>query len=133
MHRVIAGLFVVLASCTPMAQQHDHGGGKETLGTVRFEVSCAAAVQPKFNRAKAKEAGAGTPREREYIEALALLYDDPATPHRVRALRYEEAMGKLAARYPKDIEATILYGLAVSANHDLNDRTYERPLKAVAL
>jgi tetratricopeptide (TPR) repeat protein len=183
-------------SCLPqvpaLAQHADHAGGKEKLGTVRFEVSCAAEVQPKFNRAmalyhsfhwngateafkelaqldpkcgmaywglamvaadnpftwpgslnlklgpqliaKAKELGAGTQRERDYIEALSLLYEDHAgTPHRARALRYEEAMGKLAARHPGDIEATILYGLAVSANHDLNDRAYERPLKAVSL
>jgi hypothetical protein len=177
----------------PLAAQHgDHHGAKEKLGTVRFEVSCAAEVQPKFNRAmalyhsfhwgegakafreiaqidprcgmaywglamiaadnpftwpgalnlkdgpaaiaKAKEIGAGTQRERDYIEALGLLYNDHAnTPHRKRALAYEDAMAKLAARYPKDLEATVLYGLAVSANHDLSDGTYARPLKAAAL
>lgn len=185
---------VVAASLSAplMGQQADHADGAEKLGNVRFEVSCAAAVQPKFNRAvalyhsfhwvegtkafreiaqldpkcgmaywglamiaadnpftwpgalnlkegpqlieKAKEVGAGTQRERDYIEALGQLYNDHAnTPHRARAIRYEEAMGKLAARYPNDLEARVLYGLAISANHDLNDSTYERPLKAVAL
>jgi hypothetical protein len=32
-------------------------------------------------------------------------------------------MEKLAATYPDDVEAKILYALAVSANHDLKDKT----------
>ena len=84
--------------------------------------------------AKAKEVGAGTQRERDYIDALALLYQDAAnTPHRPRAIAYEQAMEKVAASNPRDIEAKILYALAVSANHDLNDKKYERPLKAAGL
>jgi hypothetical protein len=84
--------------------------------------------------AKAKEVGAGTQRERDYIDALALLYQDAAnTPHRPRAIAYEQAMEKVSATNPRDIEAKILYALAVSANHDLNDKKYERPLKAAGL
>jgi hypothetical protein len=83
---------------------------------------------------KAKELGAATARERDYIEALETLYKDhEGTPHRPRALAYEQAMEKVAAKYPDDAEARILYALAVSANHDLNDKTYARPLKAAAL
>jgi len=83
---------------------------------------------------KAKEIGATTPRERDYIEALNTLYKDHATvPHRQRALAYEQAMERLAATYADDVEAKILYGLAVSANHDLNDKTFARPLKAAGL
>jgi tetratricopeptide (TPR) repeat protein len=88
----------------------------------------AAAIQ------KAKEVGAGTPRERDYIAALEQLYKDYAsTPHRTRALAYETAMEKLTQSYPDDVEAKILYGLAVSANHDLTDKTFARPLKAVGI
>jgi hypothetical protein len=83
---------------------------------------------------KATQVGAGTARERDYIAALELLYRDHAsTPHRPRALAYEEAMGKLAERYPDDVEARILYALTVSGNHDLNDKTFARPLKAAGL
>jgi hypothetical protein len=83
---------------------------------------------------KAKAVGAGTPRERDYIEALGLLYHDAAnTPHRPRAIAYEQAMEKLSATYPRDTEAKILYALAVTTNHDLNDKKYERPLKAASL
>ena len=83
---------------------------------------------------KAQEVGATTPRERDYIAALAALYKDHATvPHRQRALAYEPAMEKLAATYPDDVEAKIISALVISANHDLNDKTFARPLKAAAL
>jgi hypothetical protein len=83
---------------------------------------------------KAQEVGAATPRERDYIAALAVLYKDHATvPHRQRALAYEQAMEKLAVTYPDDVEARILSALAISANHDLNDKTFARPLKAADL
>src|SRR2546428_1165802 len=83
---------------------------------------------------KAQDVGAATPRERDYIAALAALYKDHATvPHRQRALAYEQAMEKLAATYPDDVEAKILSVLVISANHDLNDKTFARPLKAAAL
>jgi tetratricopeptide (TPR) repeat protein len=42
-------------------------------------------------------------------------------------------MEQLAATYPDDVEATILYALVVSGNHDLNDKTFARPLKAAGL
>jgi tetratricopeptide (TPR) repeat protein len=83
---------------------------------------------------KAKKIGAGTARERDYIAALELLFRDPdTTPHRARALAYEEAMSKLAERYPDDVEAKILYALTMSGNHDHADKTFARPLKAASL
>src|SRR5262245_50575892 len=83
---------------------------------------------------KAQDSGATTPRECDYIAALAVLYKDHETvPHRQRALAYEQAMEKLAATYPDDVEAKILSALVISANHDLNDKTFARPLKAAAL
>src|SRR4030095_1983716 len=83
---------------------------------------------------QAQVIGATTPRERDYIAALEVLYKDHATvPHRQRAIAYEQAMEKLAATYPDDVEATILSALVISANHDLNDKTFARPLKAAAL
>jgi tetratricopeptide (TPR) repeat protein len=83
---------------------------------------------------QARDIGAATPRERDYIAALEMLYKDHATvPHRQRALAYEQAMEKLADTYPDDVEAKILAALVISANHDLNDKTFARPLKAAAL
>jgi hypothetical protein len=42
-------------------------------------------------------------------------------------------MEALAARYPKDIEATIFYALALNESYDHNDKTYAALLKAVRL
>jgi tetratricopeptide (TPR) repeat protein len=187
--KLFCALFASALSTAVIAQG---AHAKEQLGNVKFPVSCAPVVQPKFDRAmalyhsfdwprgkqafteiaqldarcamaqwglamvasdnpfgwpvslklkdgadaikKAKELGAPTPRERDYIEALEALYADfERTPHRPRALAYEQAMEKLAAKYPQDVEAKVLHALAVSTNHDLNDKTYARPLKAAAL
>jgi tetratricopeptide (TPR) repeat protein len=193
MKSLCARILCALCACALSAAVFARGTDtKEQLGNVKFPVSCAPAVQPKFDRAmalyhsfdwprgkqafaevaqldsrcamahwglamiasdnpfgwpvslklkegaeaigKAKEIGAATPRERDYIEALAALYAEfERTPHRPRALAYEQAMEQLAVKYPQDIEAKILSALAVSANHDLNDKTYARPLKAAAL
>jgi tetratricopeptide (TPR) repeat protein len=165
---------------------------QEQLGQVDFKISCAAEMQPRFNRAmalyhsfawrsareafteitrtdprcgmawwglalvaaenpfvwpvgmkladgaeaiaRAQQAGAGTARERDYIAALDLLFKDHAgTPHRPRALAYEAAMEKLAASHPDDVEARILLALVTSANHELGDKTFARPLRAAAI
>jgi hypothetical protein len=75
-----------------------------------------------------------TQRERDYIAAVAHLYDDldPASqPKRVNA--YSEAMGAVAAKYPADTEASIFYALSLSMSADLNDKSYAKQLKAGAI
>src|SRR5215475_11152684 len=48
---------------------------------------------------EAKPVGVQTEREYEYLSAIALFYKDvESTDHRTRALAYEQAMGRLAAR-----------------------------------
>jgi tetratricopeptide (TPR) repeat protein len=80
---------------------------------------------------KAKTLGAKTQRERDYIAAIELFYKDGETaPHRQRALAYENAMEKLAKKYSKDVEAQVLYALALSANFEPTDKKYIKQLKA---
>src|SRR3990172_12768616 len=56
-----------------------------------------------------------TPRERDYLDAARAYFTDYATvPHATRALRYEQAMKAVAARYPEDTEPTIFYTLPFS-------------------
>jgi tetratricopeptide (TPR) repeat protein len=76
---------------------------------------------------------AKTPRERDYLEAIAAFYGRDRAPWRERALRYEKAMEALARRYPEDAEASIFYALALNIAADLNDKTYSRQLKAAAI
>lgn len=83
---------------------------------------------------KAKAISARTQRERDYIAALELFYKDGDTvPHRQRALAYERAMEKIAKAYTDDVEAQVLYALALSANFEPTDKKYTKQLKAAKL
>ncbi|MBI2404372.1 MAG: hypothetical protein HYV20_16865 [Gemmatimonadetes bacterium] len=69
----------------------------------------------------------GTPRERDYLDAVRAYFADYATaPHATRALRYEQAMKAVAERYAEDTEATIFYALAVASNASTTDTSFSR-------
>src|SRR3954465_15736567 len=52
---------------------------------------------------KGKAVGAKTPRERDYLEALAVFYTDyDKVPHGARVQKYLKAMEALAQKYPTD-------------------------------
>jgi hypothetical protein len=81
-----------------------------------------------------KAAGAKTDRERAYIAAVALLYNDfEHTPQSTRLLAYRDAMSELSTNYPTDDEAQIFYALAIAASEDPADKTYAGRLKAGAI
>src|SRR5438270_7603429 len=62
---------------------------------------------------RAQQIGTSSERERQFINALAVLYENAATvPYRTRALNYEQAMSKLASDNRNDIEAQVFYALA---------------------
>jgi hypothetical protein len=83
---------------------------------------------------QARAIGAKSERERDYIEAAAVLYTDVATTTwRSRTLAYEQAMANLARKYPEDLEAKVFYALALNVAADLNDQTYAKPLAAARL
>ena len=83
---------------------------------------------------KAKEIGAKTERESDYIDALMVMYADyDNIPHaqRMRALR--DAQAKVAAKYPDDDEAQIAYAITLNTSADLNDKTYAQQSKGAAI
>ncbi|MDB5569593.1 MAG: repeat-containing protein [Hyphomicrobiales bacterium] len=83
---------------------------------------------------KARSTGASTQRERDYIEALAAMYEDyDKLDHRTRILRYLAAMEQLAARYPEDDEAQLLYAITLNTSASPNDKTYANQLKGAAI
>jgi hypothetical protein len=92
----------------------------------QIEQGRAAVEQARRIRAK-------TEREREYIDAVANLFENAGRPQQVRVEAYRDAMGRLAARYPQDTEAGIFYALSLAAAEDLNDKTYASRLQAVAI
>src|SRR5271167_1804156 len=74
---------------------------------------------------RAQQIGAGSERERQFINALALIYQDAAAvPYRTRALNYEHAMSDLASTNRKDVEAQAFYALALLSNASPADRTH---------
>jgi tetratricopeptide (TPR) repeat protein len=83
---------------------------------------------------KAKEVGAKTQRERDYIDALALLYTDyDKTPYRARLQAYLKAMEALAGKYPDDDEAQIFYAITLNVSASPADKTYAQQLKGAAI
>jgi tetratricopeptide (TPR) repeat protein len=86
---------------------------------------------------KAREIGAKTRRERDYIDAIAAFFEDwRRVDHATRAARYEQAMGRIYARYPSDREARVFYALALNATALAAvpmDKTYSRQKKAATI
>jgi hypothetical protein len=81
--------------------------------------------------AKARATGTPTPRERALIEAVAIMYSsaDPIT-QRDRLMKYEAAMGRLAAEHPGDPELQIFHALALTQAALPSDKTYAMQLRA---
>jgi tetratricopeptide (TPR) repeat protein len=83
---------------------------------------------------KAVDTRTGSPRERQFIEALAQYYRDPehATPA-IRAERYATAMASVARDNAGDAEAQIFYALALIATAPPADKTHANQKRATAI
>src|SRR5260370_13431585 len=83
---------------------------------------------------KARELKPGTPREKDYIEALGIFYDGrEQRGYAARANAYREAMRGVHERNPKDQEAAIFYALALVATASPGDKTYGNQRQAAAI
>ncbi|MEJ0030529.1 MAG: hypothetical protein WDO15_09225 [Bacteroidota bacterium] len=70
-------------------------------------------------------------RESDYIEAIAVMYEDwKNIDHRTRVAKFEEATRKVYEKYPDDKEAAIFYTLALDAAADPSDKTFKNQKKA---
>ncbi len=84
--------------------------------------------------AKGQSVGAKSQRERDYIDALAVIYvDHDKLGHLPRTQAYAKAMEKVAQSYPKDDEAQIHYALALNTSASPADKTYANQLKGAAI
>ena len=73
-------------------------------------------------------------RERQFIAALSLIYQNAATvPYRTRASNYEHAMGDVAAANPTDVESQVFYALALLTTAPPTDKTHANQKKAAAI
>jgi tetratricopeptide (TPR) repeat protein len=83
---------------------------------------------------KAKAMGAKTERERDYIDALMLMYADYDKLSHVQRIRaFRDAQEKIAAKYPDDDEAQIAYAITLNTSADLSDKTYAQQMKGAAI
>jgi len=83
---------------------------------------------------KAKTVGAKTERERDYIDALSVMYIDyEKIPHQARVQSYLKKMEALAAKYPDDDEAQIFYAITLNVAASPSDKTYTNQLKGAAI
>jgi predicted Zn-dependent protease len=83
---------------------------------------------------KAKTVGAKTERERDYIDALTLMYADYDKLSHVQRIRsFLKAMEALAAKYPNDDEAQIAYAITLNTSASPADKTYAQQTKGAAI
>ncbi len=75
-----------------------------------------------------------TDRERMYINAADAFYrQSDKRPHADRARAYEHAMAELAGKYPEDLEAQILYALALLSTAPSTDTSHLKQKKAATI
>ena len=92
------------------------------------------ALQGEAAVKKAQAIGGKTPRERDYIDTIAVFYrgaDKLDYAERVRA--YANALKRLHQKYPDDHEAEIFYAYALSAQGAPTDQTFAYQLKGAAI
>ncbi|MGC1558907.1 MAG: hypothetical protein WA820_03575 [Bradyrhizobium sp.] len=83
---------------------------------------------------KGQAVGAKTERERDYIDALSVMYVDyDKIPQQARVQSYLKKMAALAAKYPDDDEAQIFYAITLNVAASPADKTYANQLKGAAI
>lgn len=82
---------------------------------------------------KAQSIGAKTPREQEYIAALANFYRPGEADFMIRVRTYAAAMDKLRLKYPDDVDAGAFYALSLLASEDPSDTSLTQQHKAMAV
>ncbi|MBV9530795.1 MAG: hypothetical protein JO283_06935 [Bradyrhizobium sp.] len=83
---------------------------------------------------KAMASATQTPREADYIAAIAAFYrNNDKVDHQTRAVAYEKAMELVYERYPDDREAAVFYALALNASALKTDKTFANQRKAAEI
>jgi len=101
----------------PLWRQQDGDAAMEALG--RYGAT-----------SEARQDRAPTEREAEYLAALDVLYGEGSKTERDR--RYMEAMGRLSAAYPEDMEARAFYALSILGSTD-GERDFATYMRAAAV
>ncbi len=122
--------------------QHDHECGMAHWGIAIMSMGNPFTwpTNPNSTKAGAPAAaeagrvGAKSERERDYIAALSAFFKDwETTEFRPRAVAFEKAMEGVAAKYPEDVEAQILYALALNITALPTDKSFANQMKAASI
>jgi tetratricopeptide (TPR) repeat protein len=96
-----------------------------------FDPAALKRAQDAVEKGKAL---AATPREREWLAAVEILFRSSVTEDQATGFhRYAGAMEALATRYPDDVEAQIFYALALLQSADPHDKAFSNQFKAAKL
>ena len=84
---------------------------------------------------KGQAIGAKTPREKGYLDAIAVFYSSPQAKwdFEKRATAYSHAMGKLYKANPDDQEAAAFYALSLLGSEPKHDTTFANRREAIAI
>ncbi len=133
-YSVSQGLFREALAADPKCAIADWGIAMSLLWNPHFPPPAKNLAEGAAVLANAKAIGAKTQRERDYIDALNMMYLDYQTvDHNTRMQAYAKAMEQLAHRYPADDEAQIYYALALNTSASPADKTYANQLKGAAI
>ncbi len=129
--------FTAVAEADPSCGMAHWGRGMTTLAnpfTWPGTLSPATLNEVSAALDDARAAGLKSQRERDYVDALAVFVrDHDKIDHKSRLQGFEQAMGKLAASYSDDTEASILSALMTSASFVPTDKTYANQFKAAKI
>lgn len=92
--------------------------------------SARAALQKLAATPEARSAKAPTRREKDYLEAVEILYGEGDKVS--RDIAYANAMGRMMKKYPDDLEAAALYAVALLGTCQF-ERQHETYMRAAAV
>ena len=128
------GIFEEAANADPSCAIAHWGVALTLLSNPHIAIPAANLAPGLAAIQKAKAMNAKTERERDYVDALAVMYvDHDKLSHRERITAFLKAMEALAAKFPKDDEAQIAYAITLNTSAAPTDKTYAQQTKGAAL
>lgn len=82
---------------------------------------------------RAQQIGKGNAREKEFLAAASLIFNQDGGAYPVRAAKYRDAMALVARHNPDDAESQIYYALALISTASPQDKTHQNQKAAAQI
>src|SRR5262245_52828979 len=129
-----AKTFTDISQKDPGCAMADWGLAATAIGSLYGGRPGPMALEGEAAVKKAQAIGGKTPRERDYIETIAVFYKDgDKLDYAKRVHAYANALERLHRKFPDDHEAEIFYAYALSAQGAPTDQTFAYQLKGAAI